>query len=173
MFQNFVAHVNDFVQAHAAWAPFIVGLLAFCESLAIVSFFVPATVILIAIGGMIGPANLSFWALWAAAAVGAILGDWLSYFVGRFFERELINSSFYKNHRDRMERAFRFMRKWGAGGVFVGRFSGPLRAFVPLVAGLLDIPQLQFQIANITSAMVWAALVLSPGTMLGKWLPQF
>ncbi len=34
-----------FVEAHKAWTPFIAGGLAFCESIAVLSLFVPATVI--------------------------------------------------------------------------------------------------------------------------------
>jgi membrane protein DedA with SNARE-associated domain len=36
----------------------------------------------------------------------------------------------------------------GLLGIFVGRFSGPLRASVPLIAGILNMPYLPFQIAN-------------------------
>jgi len=34
----------------------------------------------------------------------------------------------------------------------IARFSGPLRASVPIVAGTLDLPLRVFQIANFTSA---------------------
>ncbi len=37
----------DFVREHQAWAPVITGIIAFCESLAVLSFLVPATVILL------------------------------------------------------------------------------------------------------------------------------
>ena len=170
MIDSLVEHVTRFVEAHAVWAPFIAGALAFCESLAIVSFFVPATVILVAIGGMIVPAGLSFWTMWAGAATGAVLGDWLSYEVGRWFKEPVMKSATYRRYQDRADQAIAFMRRWGAPGVFIGRVSGPLRAFVPLAAGLIAIPQWLFQIANVSSAMIWAAALLSPGTLIGEWL---
>ncbi len=170
MIETLVDHVTRFVEAHAVWAPLIAGLLAFCESLAIISFLVPATVILVAIGGLIVPAGLSFWLIWAGAATGAILGDWMSYEVGRWFKEPVMKSSAYDRHRDRAERAIAFMHRWGAVGVFIGRFSGPLRAFVPLAAGIIAIPHWLFQVANVSSAVVWAAALLSPGTLIGEWL---
>ena len=170
MFKDLVHTVIGFVQAHAAWAPVIAGLLAFCESLAVVSFLVPATVILVGIGGIIVPANLSFPAIWAGAAIGAICGDWLSYIVGRYFKDRLLGSKLYDRHRAGGDKAIAFMRKWGAPGVFIGRFSGPLRAFVPLAAGLIAMPQWLFQIANVTSAIIWAGALLSPGTLIGEWM---
>ena len=170
MFSAVVHQITAFIEAHAAWAPFIAGGLAFCESLAVISFFVPATVILVAIGGLIVPANLSFWAIWAGASVGAILGDWLSYAVGRYFKDRVLGSAAYTRHREKADKALDFMRRWGVVGVFIGRFSGPLRAFVPLAAGIIAIPQWLFQIANVSSALIWAAALLSPGTLVGEWL---
>ena len=57
-----------------------------------------------------------------------------------------------------------------AGSVFLGRFFGPLRSIVPLVAGLCGMPQLSFQLANIASALVWATGVLAPGSFGLRWL---
>ena len=68
-----------------------------------------------------------------------------------------------------------FIRKWGAFGIFIGRFSGPLRASVPLVAGMFAMPFWRFQIANFTSAFVWAAVLLTLGDVTSstiKWLAQ-
>ena len=170
MFGSLVDHASSFVQAHAAWTPVIAGVLAFCESLAIVSFFVPATVVLIAVGGLIGGLGLSFWTVWAGAVIGAVLGDWLSFAAGLYFKKPLLRSSLYARYRSTADKALAFLHKWGAFGVFLGRFSGPLRAFVPLAAGLTDVPQWQFQLANVASALLWAFLLLSPGTLLGHWL---
>ena len=52
----------------------------------------------------------------------------------------------------------------------IGRFFGPLRAFVPLAAGIFEMPYWRFQAANFSSALVWAAVVLAPGTFGMKML---
>ena len=65
------------------------------------------------------------------------------------------------------------MRSSSAGaccGVFLGRFFGPLRAVVPLVAGICGMAQIPFQAANVTSALVWATLILAPGVFGARWL---
>jgi membrane protein DedA with SNARE-associated domain len=51
-------------------------------------------------------------------------------------------------------------------GVFLGRFTGPLRAIVPLEAGIGAMPLIPFQIANLASAVIWAVGLLGPGVML-------
>ncbi len=42
----------------------------------------------------------------------------------------------------------------------IGRFFGPVRATVPLVAGMMGMHRRRFQIANILSAIIWAPVVL-------------
>lgn len=167
------ADVVNFVKEHQVWAPIIVGVLCFAESLAVISFFVPATVALVAIGGLIGSAGLGFWPIWCGAVVGAILGDWLSYFVGLYFKEGAHHHWPLSKYPEFTQRADDFMRKWGAMGVFIGRFSGPLRAFVPLAAGIFAVPQWKFQLANITSAIVWAFVLLAPGWGLFKYISQY
>jgi membrane protein DedA with SNARE-associated domain len=162
--------VIDFVRLHQAWAPFIVAVLAFCESLAVISLFVPATVILLAIGGLIGGMGLGFWPIWAGAAVGAALGDWLSYEVGRYLEDKAHHVWPLRNHQNLIRKGEAFTRKYGVWAIFLGRFFGPARAFVPLVAGIFEMPRTPFQIANVTSALLWAFLMLAPGTGLTRWV---
>lgn len=169
---SFESHIQDivaFVRENQAWAPFIVGLLAFGESLAVISFIVPATGILVAIGALMGAADLPFWPVWLGAVIGAICGDWLSYWVGITFKDDVLTRWPLKNYPTAIQRATDFTQRWGAWGVFFGRFSGPLRAFVPLAAGLFAMPQFLFQMANIASAMVWGFVLLAPGDLMARY----
>ncbi len=152
-----------FVRANQFWAPFIVFALAFGESLAVISLFVPATILLIGIGALIGASEIPFWPVWFAAAVGASLGDWLSYWVGYKLEDRAKHMWPLSRYPDLYQRGERFFEKYGMWSVFLGRFFGPVRAIIPLIAGVFEMPQVQFQIANVVSAMLWAFLLLAPG----------
>ena len=66
-----------------------------------------------------------------------------------------------------------FVRRWGIPGIFIGRFFGPLRASVPLAAGIFEMPYWRFQAANVVSALVWAAALLLFGdvmSLIAGWL---
>ena len=65
-----------------------------------------------------------------------------------------------------------FNRRYGAASIFIGRFFGPLRAFVPLMAGLLQMRRRTFQVANIVSAGVWVLAILAPGYFAAKGLAE-
>ena len=45
-----------------------------------------------------------------------------------------------------------------------------LAMVVPLAAGIFEMPYLKFQLANFTSAFVWAGAVLGPGAFGMKYL---
>jgi membrane protein DedA with SNARE-associated domain len=154
--------VVAFVHDHAAWAPPIVFTLAFAESLAFISLLVPAWGALVAIGALTAAGDLNVWPVWIAGSVGAACGDLLSYWVGLKLEYSVALWPLSR-HPDLIPRGERFVRRWGVLGIFIGRFFGPLRAVVPLIAGIFEMPRWQFQLANFTSAFVWAAVLLVLG----------
>ena len=102
----------------------IVFVLAFGESLAFVSLLLPATVILFGIGGLIGATGIGFWPIWLAAALGAVLGDWLSYWLGNHYKYEIARLWPLSRRPDLLPRGEAFFRRWGVAGIFFGRFFG-------------------------------------------------
>jgi membrane protein DedA with SNARE-associated domain len=173
MFEQYVQSLVDFVREHQAWAAPVVFTLAFMESLAFISLLVPAWGALVLIGGLIQAGGLNFWPIWIGGAVGAALGDWLSYWIGCKLERTVQHIWPLSRHPDLIPRGEAFIRKWGAAGIFIGRFFGPLRAAVPLVAGIFEMPFWRFQIANFTSAFVWAAVLLTIGDGVSQLIQLF
>jgi membrane protein DedA with SNARE-associated domain len=176
MFASLEAHgqqIVEFVKAHEAWAAPIVFALAFAESLAFVSLLVPAWAALVGIGVLIASGGLNFWPIWVAGSLGAALGDWLSYWIGVKLGPPVAHIWPLSRHPDLIPRGERFVKNWGALGIFIGRFFGPLRASVPLVAGIFAMPYWSFQFANFTSAFVWCAVLLllgDVGALVVKWL---
>lgn len=158
--------IVEFVRIHQSWAAPIVFCLAFGESLAFISLLVPAWSALVAIGYLIGPSGINFWPVWIAGSLGASCGDWLSYWIGIKLGPAVAHVWPLSRHPDLLPRGERFMKRWGIPGIFIGRFFGPLRAAVPLVAGILAMPFWRFQIANVTSAFVWAAVLLTLGDVV-------
>jgi len=165
--------VIAFIQAHEGWGVPIVLVLAFGESLAFISLLLPATVILFGVGFLISSSGIAFWPIWCAAAAGAFLGDWLSFWIGARLKSDVGNYWPLSRKPDLIPRGHRFFERWGVAGVFFGRFFGPLRASVPLAAGICDMPVTTFQIANFTSAMVWAAGILAPGAFGIQWMQKW
>lgn len=146
------------------------GLLAFCESLALVGLIIPATALMIAVGGLLGtgvldPAPILLWAMG-----GAILGDWISFAIGRRIGPSIYRRWPLNRHRPVVARARLFFRRYGFVAIFVGRFLGPIRATIPLVAGVMDMDRRRFQLANVASSVVWVPTMLAPGYFAARSL---
>lgn len=172
-FQNIIDTIVAFARDNAAWVPPLMFVLAFGESLAFISLLLPAWGALVALGALIGSSGISFWPVWVAAALGAALGDWLSYWIGLKLEYRVQHIWPLSRHPDLIPRGERFMRKWGIPGIFIGRFFGPLRASVPLIAGIFEMPFWSFQAANFASAFVWAAVLLTLGDGISRALAHW
>ena len=140
--EEFAHALADFVRDHQAWAAPIVLLLAFGESLAFISLLIPAWGALVAIGALIGASGISFWPVWIAGGIGAALGDWVSYWFGYKFKEQVAQMWPLSRYPDILPRGEAFVRRWGVPSIFIGRFFGPLRASVPLAAGIFEMPYL-------------------------------
>jgi len=165
-----VQQILDFVKEHQAWAPAIAGVLAFGESFAILSLVFPATLALVGIGIIIGASDIPFWPVWIAASIGAAFGDWISYWIGLKVENTAHKVWPLSSYPELIERGEQFFKRWGIWSVFIGRFFGPIRAVIPLIAGTFEMPFVQFQIANWTSAFLWSFVLLAPGFTALKYL---
>lgn len=165
-----IEQAGEFVLIHRQWAGPIVGVLCLGESLAIVGLFVPATAAMLVIGGLIGAEALDVLPIVVWAVVGSIAGDWLSYGMGNKIGPKIYRCWPLNRHRTAVARTRLFFRKYGFAAIFMGRFLGPIRATIPLVAGVLSMPRKPFQLGNIASALLWVPLMFAPGYLAANKL---
>lgn len=175
-FDTFVKAITDTVIGTIAqnrvWAGPVVFALAFAESMAVISLAVPFTAMIIGAGALLcsPTARLDPVPLLAWGIAGAAAGDAVSYWIGRYFKDRVRRMWPFRKDPAPLDRGYQFFERWGVASVFIGRFLGPLRAVVPLVAGILRMPQLKFQIANVVSAIIWLPAVMYSGCAIGKLL---
>ena len=155
--------MTGFIQAHAAWVVPVALALSFFKSLAFVSLVVPSSFVVAIIVALVQMGNVPVWPVWLAVAIGAALGDWVSYVLGDKLKDRAREIWPFTRHPELMPRGERFFLRWGAMSVVLCRFFSPLRATVPLLCGIFEMPALVFQVANWISAFLWAAVVLLIG----------
>jgi membrane protein DedA with SNARE-associated domain len=160
--------VLTFVREHRAWAAPIVFALAFGESIALVSLILPFWGMLVAIGALMGLGGHEFVLVWLAATAGAALGDWVSYWLGFHFHDQIARMWPLSRHPNLLPRGHAFFERYGAWAIVLGRFSGPFRASVPIVAGAAQMDRFKFQVANWSSALLWAFVLLAFGDAVAR-----
>jgi membrane protein DedA with SNARE-associated domain len=170
LLHELASEIVAFIQAHAAWAAPIAFVLAFLKALAFVSLVVPGITIMLTIGALVGASGIDFWSVWIAVSIGAALGDWASYLIGWYVKDRARHLWPMSRHPELLPRGERFFRRWGVMSVVLCRFFSPLRATVPLLCGIFEMPSLPFQLANWFSAFLWAGTLLAPGSVLAGWL---
>ena len=164
--------VGDFIARNHMWAGVLLGLVVFVESLAIVGAFVPATGLLVAAGGLIAAGVLDPVSVIVGCVIGAVIGDAVSYWAGRQLGVKFLQRPMFRPHRRRIAWTRLYCRRYGIMSIFVGRFFGPLRAFVPLTLGMLRMRQRAFQFGNAASAVVWVLAMLAPGYLAAQGLAR-
>lgn len=167
MFESFVHGLVTTLHTHPNWGYCIAFFIAFIESLAIIGTIIPGSVTMTAIGALVGSGVLPASWTFLIAIIGALSGDFISYWVGKYFDQRLANIWPFKNHPQWIPAGKLFFEKHGGKSVIIGRFFGPVRSFVPLIAGLLHMHPVYFLFAASISATLWAFVYMMPGVLIG------
>lgn len=167
LYLSYIDPLTSWLNQHPHWAGIITFLISFSESLAIVGSLVPGSVTMTAIGMLIGTSVIPGIPIFIWAVLGAIAGDSASYFLG-FYYHEKINEYWpFKKYPQMLKSGRVFFNSHGGKSVFLGRFLGPLRSIIPMVAGMVHMPHSSFLFANISSAILWSLLYILPGILIG------
>ena len=153
----------ELIKGNALIAYAVVAAMCFGESFAFISLLLPGWAFMVAAGALVGTGTLSFLPLAVTAAAGAAMGDAVSYWIGLRFKHVVPKSWPFTRHPEWLDRGHAFFNRYGGMSVFLGRFFGPIRAVIPLAAGMMEMPARTFWIANIGSAIPWALSVIGIG----------
>lgn len=163
-FDNTVAWIG----AHPHAAGLLIFLIAFCDALIVLGAFVPALPLLIPVGVLIGMGTLSGPYAVACAALGALAGDGLSYWIGRRWGDRLRGIWPFRRYPQMLERGEGLFRRNAFKSILIARYVGPIRPFVPAIAGMAGMPPARYLQASLLACASWAVLFLLPGWALGQ-----
>lgn len=158
------------IAPHPALAYGAVFVLALSESMPVVGAVVPGTAAILAIAALVPSGAIGLWPILVAATAGAVLSDGASYWLGHVYHRGLLDRWPLNRCPALVARSERFFARHGAMSVALARFVPGVRAFVPLIAGIVRMPVARFYAANVASAVVWAMIHVIPGAALGGYL---
>src|SRR5436305_7295207 len=144
----------EFVGAHPQLSFLAVFLLALSEAVPVIGTVVPGSTLILAISALATTAGIAPWGLLVAAVAGAIAGDGFSFWLGHRYRRQILRGWPLNRFPWLIERSAQLIRKYGVTSVFLGRFTAGVRAFVPLLAGLMRMFSIHFHVVNWLSGLV-------------------
>lgn len=159
--------VTGWLTANPQWLGLAVFIVACVECLAIAGIIVPGTVLLFAIAVMAGSGALSLGETLLLGFLGGLLGDVVSYTLGRRFHQNIRRLPLLRTHPQWISGAESYFHRYGIVSLLVGRFIGPLRPMLPMVAGMCDMPVPRFAAVSVLAGAGWAVAYLLPGWATG------
>ncbi|NMX50246.1 VTT domain-containing protein [Pseudomonas veronii] len=167
MMTSMVSSIIEFLTVHPHVAYLAVFLLALSESVPIIGAVVPGTAVILALSALVPSGVLLLWPLLIAATLGAIAGDGLSFWLGHRYHREILGFWPLNRHPELIQSSEAFFERHGAKSVFLARFVPGVRAFIPLLAGMMGMVVSRFYTVNVVSALAWASSHILSGVLVG------
>ncbi len=160
----------NWLSANPGWAGFWIFVMSFVESLAFVGILVPGIIILFGIGALVSFGAIDMLPVWIWGTTGALVGDVVSFAVGRRYRERLADVWPFTHFPGMLERGHGYFQKHGAKSVAIGRFIGPLRPVIPVTAGMLGMTPRRFLAVAVPACIAWTPVYLLPGMLFGASL---
>jgi membrane protein DedA with SNARE-associated domain len=157
----------DLTAQYPAFAILIAFAAAIIEAVAVLGMLIPGTPILMAVAAAGAMAGMPMMPIIVVSIVGAVIGDFVSYWLGHRFRFRLRRMWPFATRPGLMGNAESFFRRYGTASVAICRFVPILRSTVPLIAGMAGMTRSRFLIANVGSAFVWAPAHVVPAQFAG------
>ena len=133
------------------------GTLSSCLALPI-----PASILMIAAGGFVASGDLSLWGSAGAAFAGAVIGDQVGYFGGRWGGARLVD--WLASRAAPVARATAMLATRGGIAVFLSRWlASALGPYVNLAAGAAGLSWVRFSLWGALGEVVWVAIYIGAG----------
>ncbi len=139
---------------------------------------IPSETIVITASVLAAQGELVIWFIVPLVALGAFLGDNISYFLGRWIGDPVADRLFSgEKNQARLRWAESALRRRGPMLIGIGRFIPGGRTATTFAAGTLEMPYRQFALADAIAASLWALYASMLGYLGGEtfketvWLP--
>jgi membrane protein DedA with SNARE-associated domain/membrane-associated phospholipid phosphatase len=164
---SWIDSASAWISAHALAAGAVIFLIGLCEALIFVGFIVPSLPLLFAVGVLIGLGHINGPYALICCTLGAFCGDGSSYWVGQRWGPLLRRRWPFSRYPQWLDRAETMFRRNSVKSIFIARFVGAVRPFVPAIAGMAKMPLRRYLPPNFIACLMWSALYLAPGWVLG------
>lgn len=138
----------------------VVAVIILFSSLPMVALVVAAEPFVLLAAMLVAHDRLSVGILLAVAAASSVVGDVLSYWLGRRFGPHLLKAQVVRKRRKRIVAAHRIVHRHGMLSVIVQRWMAPGRGFVPAAIGAAREPLALFVVYAAAAAVLWATVMV-------------
>lgn len=132
----------------------------------------PSEIILPFAGSLVATGEFTLFGVALAGAIGCVIGSFITYELGYFGGRALIEryGRYVLLSRRELGWAERFVEKYGDASTFITRLLPLIRTYISIPAGILRIPRGKFLLYTFLGSFIWSWFLAYLGQQLGpQW----
>jgi len=147
----------------------ILFLIIFCETGLVVFPFLPGDSLLFIAGALAGTGTLNLPLLLGVTLAGAVLGDTVNFWIGRYAGDKVMEGRFSALIKgDWIDLTHNYFEKFGGLTIIVARFVPYVRTFAPFLAGIGKMNYSSFLLYNVAGGILWTAGLILAGYFIGN-----
>jgi undecaprenyl-diphosphatase len=148
----------------------IIFLIILLEAVPPIGIFIPGQIFIMLAGFAAHQKLLNLEYLIVLAAIAAILGDWISYEIGKKYGLSFLKryGKYFFLKEEYIRKSEKFMHNHLSKAIITGRLHSLTRVFVPFLAGVHKVRFGKFIRATIVGAIIWSAGSIMIGYIFGE-----
>lgn len=168
LFRNgdqFIAHMAS---EYGFYVYVFLFMVYFLETGIVVCALLPGDSLIFVTGAAAAAGILSPIGAFFAIALGACMGNTLSYAIGYYLGNKIYDGSIKWIDHASMMKTQDFFAKHGNLTIGLARFVPVIRSFAPLIAGAARMNRLNFEVSGTIGAVLWAGIIIAAGYLFGN-----
>jgi membrane-associated protein len=163
LLSNLDAQIAGFIAMHGNLIYLLLFAIVFLEIGVFPLFFLPGNPLIFIAGSFcsLGSLNLGLTILTLLSAV--ILGNLLSYQLGRLFGQKINNGQSRWVSQNALNKTRDFYAKYGQTTLMISPFIAVVRTFAPLLAGIGEMRHRKYVFASTIGAILWVVILVIAG----------
>lgn len=148
--------ISAIVLGLGLWSYVIIFFVALLEAVSGLGFIVPGASVMLLTGIAAAHGTISLPVVLILGAVGAALGDNISYYLGRTYGASWIKKKKWFITDAHLASGEAYFKKHGGNSVFFGRFMPVVNKIIPFTAGTMNMDKKRFLLYNVLGACGWS-----------------
>jgi membrane-associated protein len=155
--------IAGFIAMHGNLVYLLLFAIVFLEIGVFPLFFLPGNPLIFITGSFCKIGALSLIPTLTTLTSAIILGNLLSYQIGRLFGHKISHSQSSWVNQKALDKTKTFYTKYGAYTLMVSPFIAVVRTFAPLLAGVSQMPRQQYLLSSTIGAILWVGILIMAG----------
>jgi membrane-associated protein len=163
LLSNLDGQIANFIAAHGNLVYLLLFLIVFLEIGVFPLFFLPGNPLIFIVGSFCKIGALSLIPAIVTLTTAIILGNLLSYQIGKLFGDKISSSNSPWANKNALDKTRVFYAKYGTFTLMISPFIAMVRTFAPFLAGVSHMSYRKYLFSSIVGGVLWIGILVSAG----------